>query len=187
MPEIMRQFGQTIVVAAGGALIMALLFVLWPSGSGNVLNDVGSRASGQLAERPVTGEGTKTFSDHSGRSVPKAAVKGPAVQNVAFTLVDQFTLTDADGAVWSQANRGFMLGGTNRGGLVQVESITSSDGTEHVGGLSGSYSTDKVVFSQTTGIVTFLQPDIYRVRLRVLDYDNVEATYTIPLVVDFKP
>jgi hypothetical protein len=182
----MRQFGQTIVVAVSAALIIALLFVLWPSGSGSVLDDVGSRADSQLAERPVTGGGTEEFNDHSGRSVPKAAVNGSVMHNVEFTLIDKFTITDADGAVWSHANRGFMLGGTSRGGLVQIESIASSDGTEHVGGLSGNYSTDKVEFSQTTGTVKFLEPGVYRVRLRVLDYDNVEATYTIPLVVDFK-
>ena len=186
MPEIMRQFGQTIIVAVSGALILALLFFIWPSGSGSVLDDVGSKAGSQLAERQVTGVGTEKFKDHSGRSVPKAASNGSALQGVAFTLVDKFTITDADGAVWRQANRGFMLAGTNRGGLVQVESITSSDGTEHVGGLAGTYSTDKVQLSQTTGTVKFLQPGVYRVRLRVLDYDNVEATYTFPFVVDFK-
>lgn len=184
MPEIMRQFGQTIVVALAAGLLITMLFVLWPGG-GNVLSDVGSRSSSQLDERAVTGTGTEKFDEHSGRSLPKAAVNGSAAQDVEFNLVDKFTVTAADGAVWSQADRGFMLDGINQGGLVQIESITSSDGTEHVGGLTGDHHTSKLELSQATGTAKFLEPGIYRVQLRILDHDNVEATYTIPFVVDF--
>lgn len=185
MPEIMRQFGQTIIVALSGVMIIGLLFVLWPSGSGSVLNDVGTRAGTQLDERAMTGTGTAKFDDHSERSVPKAVVKGSVMKGKTFTLVDGFTITDTDGAVWSHSGGGFMLSGSNRGGLVQIESIVSSDGTEHVGGLTGDYRTDKLELSQATGSVKFLESGVYRVRLRVMDHDNVEATYTIPLVVDF--
>lgn len=185
MPEIMRQFGQTIVVALAGGLLIALLFVLWPSGTGSVLDEIGSHASGQLGERTETGVGTATFDNHSGRSAPKAAGTGSVMQGVALSLVDQFIITDSDGAVWNHAARGFILDGVNRGGLVQIESITSSDGTEHVGGLAGDYHTDKLDLSQATGTVKFLETGVYRVRLRILDHDNVEASYTIPIVVDF--
>ena len=185
MPEIMRQFGQTIIVALGGALLVALLFVLWPSDSGNVLDDLGERASGQLDQRAVTGAGTAQFNDHSGRSNPTAAVTGTVLAGTQLVLFDQFTITDADGAVWSNTDGSFVRDGVPLGGLVQIESIVSSDGAEHVGGLTGNYVTDKVELSQATGTARFLEPGVYRIRLRVLDYDNVEATYTIPLVVDF--
>lgn len=184
MPEIMRQFGQTIVVALAGGLLITMLFVLWPNG-GSVLDDIGSRASRQLDDRAVTGAGTVGFDQHSSRSLPKAAVNGSTAQGVAFTLVDKFTITSSDGGVWSHTGGGFMVDGSNQGGLVQIESIVSTDGTEHVGGLTGNYSTSMVELSQATGTARFLRPGVYLVRLRVMDHDNVEATYTLPLVVDF--
>lgn len=185
MPEIMRQFGQTIIVALAGAMLIAGLFVFWPSDSGNVMDDLGQRAGTQILDRSTTGTGTTTFDDHSGRSVPAASVNGPVQRGVELALFDNFTITDADGAVWSNTDGGFVLDGAPLGGLVQIESITSADGTEHVGGLTGQYATDKVELDQATGVATFLEPGVYRVRLRVMDHDNVEATYTIPLVVDF--
>lgn len=184
MPEIMRQFGQTIVVAVAGGLLIAMLFTLWP-GEGSVLDEIGSSASSQLIDRATTGAGTAGFDQHSARSLPTAAVNGAAVKGVAFNLVDKFTITDADGAVWSHAAGGFVLNGANRGDLVQIESIASGDGTEHVGGLTGDHRTSKVELSQATAMAKFLEPGVYRVRLRVMDQDNVEASYTIPLVVDF--
>lgn len=184
MPEIMRQFGQTIVVAVAGGLIFAMLFSMWPSG-GSVLDDLGSRASTPLNERTVTGAGTAGFDQHSSRSLPGVVVNSQATQGVAFPLTDKFTITAADGGVWSRADGGFILDGVNRGGLVQIESIVSSDGTEHVGGLIGDHHTAKVELSQATGTVKFLAAGVYRIRLRVMDQDNVEAFYTFPLVVDF--
>lgn len=185
MPEIMRQFGQTIVVAVAGTLLIAMMFVMWPSGSGSVLDDLGARAGGPLQERAVTGAGTEAFAAHAGRTAPQARVKGPVVQGVEFILLDQFTITADGGAEWSQAQKAFMLHGSNRGGVVQVESITSADGTEHLGRIPGQPSTDTVEFSPKTGAVTFSEPGLYRVGLRMLDGENVEATSTIPLVVDF--
>lgn len=185
MPEIMRQFGQTIVVAVAAALLFTLLFVTWPGG-GSILDDIGSRGSVQLEERAVTGGvGSPAFDEHSGRSLPVAVGNGTALQGDSFLLADKFKITSTDGGVWDQAQRGFMLDGINRGGLVQIESIVSTDGTEHVGGLVGDYATTMLKLSQSTGTVQFLEPGVYRVRLRVMDHDNIEASYTIPLVVDF--
>lgn len=184
MPEIMRQFGQTIIVALAGAMLITMLFVLWPA-EGGIVGDIGSRANTQLEERSGTGAGTAAFTTHSGRSLPLAVSNGSAREDEAFTLHDKFKITSADGAVWNQAKRGFMQGSANRGGLVQIESIVSADGTEHVGGLTGNHNTSMVKLSQATGTVTFVEPGVYRIRMRVMDHDNIEATYTIPLVVDF--
>lgn len=185
MPEIMRQYGPAMVVAVAAVLLLSLLFGLWPNGSGSVLNEVGSRASGQLSERPGTGAGTTGFDERSNRSLPKASLNGAARQGVEFALLDLFMITDSDGAAWSTADRAFMLDGAARGGVVYIESITSRDGTEHVGGLTGSYSTDALQLSQDTGLITFHEAGVYRVRLKVLDLENTQASYTIPVVVDF--
>jgi hypothetical protein len=189
MPEIMRQYGQTIVVAVAGVMIVALLFALWPSesgaeGSGSVVDDIGARAAVQL-DSPLTGASTSEFGEHARRVWPTATINGSVQQRESFTLVDQFTITDADSAAWSVDAKAFVLAGESHGGVVQVESITSSDGVEHVGGLTGEFTTDRVTFSQDSGQVTFFKAGVYRIRLSVMDTDNVEATYTIPLVVDF--
>ena len=185
MPEIMRQFGQTIIVALGAVMLMVLLFVMWPSDSGSALDDIGARAGVQIAEREGTGVSSAVFDAHLGRSVPKVVTNGSAPSGVELSLYDSFTITDSDGAVWDNSTGGFVRDGVALGGLVQIESIVSSDGTEHVGGLAGDYATDKVELSQATGSVKFLEPGVYYVRVRVLDHDNVEASYTIPLIVDF--
>lgn len=184
MSEIMRQFGQTVLVAAAFGLLMTLLFVGWPGG-GNILSDIGTQSSQQLDDRAVTGTGTDNFSEHSGRSLPVVAGRASALQGETFLLADKFNITSSDGAVWNQSKKGFMLGAANKGGLVQIESIVSADGTEHIGGLTGNYDTAKVKLAQSTGVVSFKEPGVYRVRIRVMDYDNVEATFTIPFVVDF--
>lgn len=184
MPEIMRQFGQTIIVAIAAGLLLTLLFVSWPHG-GSVMDEIGSTANGQLEERAVTGTGSVAFDKHSARSLPQVVGKGASVPvGESFILSDKFTITSFDG-VWNGATGSFMAGDTRLGGSVHIESIVSSDGTEHVGGLAGDYSTAKVKLSQASGTVQFLEPGVYLVGLRVMDQDNVEAKFTIPLVVDF--
>lgn len=184
MPEIMRQYGPTMIVAVAGVLLVALLFGAW-TGGGSVLDDIGARSSSQLAERPGTGAGTAAFDAQSERSLPTATLAGGATQNQELLLLDLFTIADSDGAVWSAADRAFVRDGALVGGTVLVESITSRDGTEHVSGLTGTSSTPMLELNQDTGVATFKEAGVYRVRLKVLDHDNVEASYTIPIVADF--
>lgn len=189
MPEIMRQYGQTLVVAIAGALLISLLFVTWPSSaageeSGSVLHDIGARASQRL-EGAGAGASTARFDDYAARVAPTLALKGPVKQHDEFVLVNQFTIADADGAVWDADVGSFVLDGVSHGGLVQIESIVAPDGSENIGGFTGEHVSEWVAHSQESGDVTFTRAGVYQVRVYVKDGDNVDATFTVPLVVDF--
>lgn len=186
MPEIIRQYGQTILVAIAGVMLVALLFVAWPSesGDGSVLTAVGETTTRQIADTS-TGAGTAQFAQHASRTVPTIATTGTILQGEPFRVSDRIIVTDSDGAVWNSTRGRFVVGSAEYAGVVQVESIASSDGVEHVTGLHGTHTTEALTIDQSIGQITFLRPGIYHMRIRALDRSNVEATYTIPVVVDF--
>lgn len=189
MPEIMRQYGPTMVVAIAGAMLVGLLFAGWPTGgSGSVLEHVGASAATQL-EGSTTGGGTQVFEGHAARKTPVASARGSVRQHETSLLTDAFRIVDSEGATWDSAARTFVAGGNSRGGSVWITSVLSPTGTELVGALTGIQKSPELTLVQTengsrVGRATFHKPGIYRVRLRVMDGRNLEATYTIPLTVD---
>ncbi len=182
MPEIMRQYGQTMLVIITVTLISTLLFTTWPSNGGNVLSAVGAAATSQMASQDRGGEraGSQRFDEHAARQAPQARAKGPIKEGIPTLLTDQFAITDSDGATWHRTagpHGEFVTpDGAGNGGAVQVESLTAPDGTELVNNTS--------LYIPTTDQATFPSSGIYRVRMRILDHDNVEAIYTIALTVD---
>lgn len=181
MPEIMRQYGQTILVAVAGMLLCALLFVSWPSG-GNVLSDIGSRSATQIENTGQTANGaaTQRFDERAGRTRPQARLLGTVTERTPVALVDLFEITDADGATWSSTAQTFLKNGSGMGGSVEVLSLTASN-TPDVNLIN-----DTTVYDRTSGQATFPNPGVYRVRLRILDHDNVEAVYAFNLAVDIE-
>lgn len=197
MPEIMRQYGQTMIVAVAGAALCALLFATWPAASGpddqaaagSVIEHVGAGAAAML-EGSSTGTGTAVFDEHAARKAPRAAARKSVRQHETFTLLDAFKIVDSDGARWDAEQRTFVLDGQARGGAVWITSVRAPSGTELVGALTGTHESAELTLVQTqssaarVGTATFHKVGVYQVRLRVMDGHNLEATYTIPLAVD---
>jgi hypothetical protein len=186
MAEILRHYGQALLVAAAIALLIALLFVAWPHGS--VLTDVGARATTQIQDTGQSeGAAAASFDKHANRALPTARAKGHITERAAIELTGQFLITDADGATWQhKGDTGEFLfeDGTGNGGRVSVESITASDGTELIDDSADLVNTSRLLYDPASDYALFRQAGIYRVRLRIVDHDNTGATYTIPLTVD---
>jgi hypothetical protein len=187
MPEILRQYGQTLLAAASIALLFVILFVAWPRGS--VLADVGARASTQIQGKGQTaGAAAARFDEHATRALPTARANGHATERTTLQLTNQFLITDADGATWQHSGDDtaeFLFeDGTGNGGSVSVESITAPDGTQLIETPGDLVNTSRLLYDPATDYALFRAPGIYRIRLRLLDHDNTEATYTIPLTVD---
>lgn len=178
MSEIFKQYSQAILTSIAFTLIVALLFTSWMTG-GDILSYVGSRTETMLEERNIDYTGhldKQNFMIHAARRVPTIQSKAHVKEKTTFNLVDAFLIKDTDGYVWNDSLQVFEQGGNQANGVVEVLSIKDSNGVE--------YLENSSVYNQTSHMVTFPKVDTYMVRMRLMDYDNVEATYTVPLAVD---
>jgi hypothetical protein len=186
MPEILRQYGQAALVAVTIALLAALLAA---GPGGGVLSNIGAQASTQIQDTGQSGgAAAASFDKHATRALPTAQAKGHITERTTFPLTDQFLITDADGAIWQRkgddAGEFLFEDGTGNGGRVSVAGITAPDGTELIDDPSALVNTSRLLYDPASDYALFRQAGIYRVRLRIVDHDNVEASYTIPLTVD---
>jgi len=181
MPEIMRHYGQTILVAVAGMLLCALLFVSWPNAGGNVLADIGARSTTQIENtgQNASGAATQRFDDRAKRTRPQARFIGRGnTADTTFDLIDGFRITDADGATWSSMNHSFTKGGKSNGGSLDVVSISAANAP------TVNLADNPAIFNRTTGLVAFPEAGVYQVRLKIFDRDNVGGVYAFNLSVD---
>jgi hypothetical protein len=191
MEEITRIYGRLIIGAAIAAALLALLLAVPMGGSANTVSWIGGRASTLLTR----GNGTDTtaFDSHSKRALPVVSLTGKARAGAPFKLTGLLAITDADGWTWdgsltdeartadnlrtpgrwtTEQTRGLWAGGgRTRSGIVQVLSLTGPACTR---------------YDPSTGTATIPAAGTATARIRIMDHDNVSATYSIVIPADLK-
>lgn len=191
MNEIMKQYGGAIVVVASAVLLFTIIFKVWPveqpDGSfrnGSFLTSVGQQVDKSMSSRVVdwgSHVDGSALNVHADRDKPTAKAKKHAVEKVTISLSDLFLLKDCDGREWRSTDKKW-AGMDVVSGTVDVLSVKSSAGVE----ISDQTFNGKIVWDRVTQEFTFPEPDTLFVTLRIMDYDNVEATYRIPVAVDME-
>lgn len=183
MADIFKQYSGAILTSISFGLLLIIFFFSWGGRTdSSVLDEVGSRTAVMLEQRNINYTNHKDklqFNTHAARRLPTAKARGHVKEKTAMNLVDTLLITDHDGYIWNDAShRAFVSGSRKQAGVVTVLSITDSNGTEYIDNAS--------VYNKSTHMITFPKIDAYYIRLNIMDYDNVEATYTVPLPVDLR-
>lgn len=184
MEEIFKQYGPTIVTAVAAGLLFAILFASWGGAiDGSIFTYVGDKSvESQLEDVVVdateydTQEDKQQLDTFASRALPTVATNGHVKEHQSFVLVDAFTIKDCDGRIWKQSQKQFVGSSDTKSGVVQILSITDSEGHEYID--------NATVFNKNTYTVNFQSAGTYYVTLRVLDYYNVETNVKVPLAVD---
>ncbi|WP_369343234.1 hypothetical protein [Bifidobacterium fermentum] len=195
MEEITRIYGRLIIGAAIAAALMSLLLAVPVGGSANTVSWIGVRASTVLtsANGAAGGADTTAFDSHEKRALPVVSLTGKAKAATPFRLTDLLAITDADGWTWdgsvtdgartadnlrtagrwtTEQTRGmWSSGGQTRSGIVQVLSLTGPAGTR---------------YDPSAGTATIPVTGTATARIRIMDHDNVSATYSIVIPADLK-
>lgn len=185
MSEIIKQYSGAILVTVAAVLLFAILFAAWPvkeeDGStrlGSVMENIGQEMEKSIDKEHEDWsshvDGT-VFDAHAARNKPTAKTKKHAVELTPIALSDLFLLVDNDGREWRSSDKKW-VGSDQQSGAVDILSVVNSSGVD----IAPS------VWDRTTQVFTFPEPDTLQVTIRVMDYDNVEATYTIPVAVDMQ-
>lgn len=186
MQEIVKQYGDAILIGFVGFFLLVMLFFAWPSDDGTFLGSVGEQVE-QSVDRRVVDWGSQkdgtALNTHAKRNKPTAKTKKHAVEKQMISVTDLFLLTDHDGRTWVSTEKVWKKnGGDTKTGVVDILSIKNSSGQELV-----DQTYDGIpVWNRDTQMLRFPEPDTCLVKLRVMDYDNVEATYEIPVAVDME-
>lgn len=189
MNEIIKQYSGAILVVAASILIFAICFSAWPveqpDGTferGSFLSSVGQQVDKSMTSRVIdwgSHADGNALNVHADRDKPTAKARKHAVEKVTITAGELFILKDCDGREWRSSDKKW-AGSDVKSGAVDIWSIKSSAGEE----LIDKTFSGKAVWDRATQKLTFPEPDTLLVTIRVMDYDNVEATYQIPVAVD---
>ena len=187
MQEIVKQYGGAIMVSFCGFFLLVMLFFAWPSDDGTFLGSVGEQVEKPFDRRAVDWGSQKdgsALNEHAKRDKPTVKTKKHAVEKQMISVTELFLLTDHDGRTWVSTEKVWKDSNASdaRTGLVDILSIKNSYGEER-----SDLSYDGIpVWNPDTQMLRFPESDTYIVTMRVMDYDNVEATYQIPVAVDME-
>ena len=178
MNELFQQYSGAMLVAVSFFLILILLFSKWGGEGENLsfLEAAGLNISVMLDDKNEGYENdadAKKFEAHATRNKPTIIAKCHAVQRIPIQLSDLFEIKDCDERIWNSATGAF-VGSDTKSGLVRPISLVGPDGVDVL----------STVYDSRTSTFMFTSPDTYELEIRIMDYDNVEVTYLLPVAVD---
>lgn len=180
MQEIVKQYGGAILVSFCGFFLLVMLFFAWPSEDGTFLGTVGDQVEKPFDRRVVdwgTQANGSALNEHAKRNKPTVKTKKHAVEKQFISVTDLFLLTDHDGRTWISNEKVWKdAAGNAKTGVVEISSIKTSGGVE----------VKDTVWNRNAQMLRFPEADTYLVTMRVMDFDNVEATYQISVAVDME-
>jgi len=197
MQDILKQYTPVIFISIVFSLLLAIVFS--PSWGTKANGDPaeltflqyatqGSMAQMDAAEVYDDDANKQALGTRAVRTNPIIEVNGHKVEDTSFILVDNFTITDCDGLLYSNSDLPLWTGidpatGSEiavSGGAVRVIGI-------HKGWLdTGADCIDVVYPDPTTGVATFADAGVYTVTFTVMDRFNVETTGSYQLAIDMK-
>lgn len=175
MGEIFKQYAGAILVSVAFGALMAIFFVVWPSGS--ILTDTGNRTTHAMESHAVNWDDqadADAFNAHASRNNPTVVVNKHLVERSDVKLSDFLTIQDCDGNVWGSDTHAFSDGSS---GTVDILSVKNTKGEEFI---------DRGIYDANTQTFHFPEADTYVVKIRVQDSDNVETTCRVPIAVDME-
>lgn len=180
MQEIVKQYGGAILVSFCGFFLLVMLFFAWPSKEGTFLGTVGEQVEKPFDRRAIDWGSQKdgsALNAHAKRNKPIVKTKKHAVEKQTISVTDLFLLTDHDGRTWVSNEQVWKdAAGNAKTGVVDLLSIRNSSGLE----------VKEMVWNPNAQLLQFPEEDTYLVTMHVMDYDNVDGTYEIPVAVDME-
>lgn len=198
MSDVVSTYGRLLIGVLVTTAILALLLATPYGSSLGVTAWIGQRAQPVMTRAAQShAKDTTVFDRTRSRPAPSVAPARKAVAGTPVALLSLMDITDADGwhwddtvsnqarvhdntqagvRVWTESElRGMWVSGSaSRPGIVRVLGIVrATDQTA----LTGSYD-------PATGMVTFAEPGVVRVRLRVMDASNTSVTVNVEIPVD---
>lgn len=197
MDELVKQYGGPFILFFVIAFVFTMIFGKF--GGVGFLPTVGEDV-GFIMEDAVKGDvDTGTVNAVLNRDKPTITIKGHLKEKETTVLLDDFVITDADGYVWSASAKKFVSptnSSLTQAGKVVILSIRDSlgnyyyDSMNHISRVwdpvSMSLKDDTTgIYVPSTGKVAFPLADIYTVKIRIMDYENVESIVECRVSVDY--
>jgi len=195
MREILKQFGEPLIVVTAVISIVVLLFVSWnsfdPSKPPSILTEIGSDitplAKKEHVEKPISDLVDQTKQTSCNAFVKTRAIQGDTIQFGTLLGVDcNEQLLDGSGNptsllkyTWNETNKRFEVGSSTQKGIVEVLNVKDQTGVQQ---LSTCLTTD------ASGVrsFTFAQCGLYTIKLRVTTENKTTILLNINVAVDIK-
>lgn len=207
MQELFKQYGPAIFSAFVTAALFALIFMSWNDNQG-YLSYVGEDVGFILADSDDGNVDTANVEGVLNRDKPQVKINGHLKEKKGYFLIDNFTITDADGFVW---NRAVTTDGVSgwfvkpngaagyNSGKVAILSIRDSAGNYYYDSMNHinmyydytnhkpaeAAGSTKGIFDASTGWIVFPLADNYTIKIRVMDCENVTTTVECRISVDY--
>lgn len=194
MQEIFKQYGG-VIISAFAFIVVLTLFYTGFSGDG-FLNALGRNAELIIEDADDGDVNTSNMDSVLNRDRPQIRIRGNVQEKTDIYLLDTFTITDNDGYVWNRASGKFVKDSNFHDGAVYVLEIKDVDGNIYYDSMNHiscvyDYTTGCLkdssvgIYNPTTGVVRYPLAGTYTIKLRILDYQNVESVVYCRVAVDF--